>query len=143
MSNKFDKIEESLDVDVKTISTEYIKDTKKEIKRPIGPDESQSDYEYTRQNLYDLLEKGQEAIYEMLEIAKETQKARDFEVAGQLIKSVGDVSDKLLDLQHKMKKLKQEDQKSLSGPANVTNNALFVGSTADLQKFLKESMKDK
>lgn len=143
MSNNFDKIEESLDVDVKTISKEYIKDTKKEIKRPIGPDESQSDYEYTRQNLYDLLEKGQEAIYEMLEIAKETQKARDFEVAGQLIKSVGDVSDKLLDLQHKMKKLKQEDQKSLSGPANVTNNALFVGSTADLQKFLKETMKDK
>jgi superfamily I DNA/RNA helicase len=142
MSNNFDKIEETLDVDVKTISKEYIKKVKKEISRPVGPDEAQSDYEYTRQNLYDLLEKGQEAIYEMLEIAKETQKARDFEVAGQLIKSVGDVSDKLLDLQHKMKKLKQEDPK-LPNQTNVTNNALFVGSTADLQKFLKETMKDK
>jgi hypothetical protein len=142
MSSKFDKIEESLDVDVKTISKEYINEVKKEVKTPVGPDESQSDYEYTRQNLYDLMEKGQEAIYEMLEIAKETQKARDFEVAGQLIKSVGDVSDKLLDLQHKMKKLKQEDSQ-LTANKTITNNALFVGSTADLQKFLKESMKDK
>lgn len=142
MSSKFDKIEESLDVDVKTISKEYINEVKKEVKTPVGPDEAQSDYEYTRQNLYDLMEKGQEAIYEMLEIAKETQKARDFEVAGQLIKSVGDVSDKLLDLQHKMKKLKQEDSQ-ITANKTITNNALFVGSTADLQKFLKESMKDK
>lgn len=141
MSNKFDKINETLDIDARAISTEYVEKVKSEIKKPISEDEAHSDYEYTRQNLYDLIEKGQEAIYEMLEIAKETQKARDFEVAGQLIKSVGDVSDKLLDLQHKMKKLKEEDKSS--SPTNVTNNALFVGSTADLQKFLKESMKDK
>ena len=87
------------------------------------------------------MEMGQHAAYEMFEIAKETQKARDFEVVGQLLKAVGDISDKLLDNQQKMKKLKEDD-----GKPNITNNttnALFVGSTADLQKFLKNSMTDK
>lgn len=141
MTGKFDHIEEALDIDVTTISKKYIKDTRQEIKRPIGLDEIEGDSRYTRDNLYDLVEKGQNAIYEMLEIAKQTQKARDFEVVGQLIKCVGDVSDKLLDLQSKKKKLKEED--TASKITNNTTNALFIGSTADLQKFLKESMKSK
>lgn len=140
MTKKFDDIENALDIDVKTTSSEYIDKVHQIVKRPINLDEIDGDSKYTRDNLYDLVEKGQEAIYEMLEIAKETQKARDFEVVGQLIKSVADVSDKLLDLQTKKKKLKEEDNKT--NITNNTTNALFVGSTADLQKFLKESMKN-
>jgi hypothetical protein len=87
------------------------------------------------------MEMGQHAAYEMFEIAKETQKARDFEVVGQLLKTVGDISDKLLDNQQKMKKLKEEENRT--NVTNNTTNALFVGSTADLQKFLKNSMADK
>ena len=87
------------------------------------------------------MEMGQHAAYEMFEIAKETQKARDFEVVGQLLQAVGDISDKLLDNQQKMKKLKEDESKT--NITNNTTNALFVGSTADLQKFLKNSMTDK
>ncbi len=96
------------------------------------------DYEYTRGNLYSLIEKGQEAMNGILEVAQETDSPRAYEVAGQLIKSVGDTTDKLLDLQKKMKDLGEDK----SGPTNVTNNAIFVGSTAELQKALKQSMKD-
>ena len=96
------------------------------------------DYEYTRGNLYSLIEKGQEAMNGILEVAQETDSPRAYEVAGQLIKSVGDTTDKLLDLQKKMKDLGEDK----SGPTNVTNNAIFVGSTSELQKALKQSMKD-
>ena len=96
------------------------------------------DYEYTRGNLYSLIEKGQEAMNGILEVAQETDSPRAYEVAGQLIKSVGDTTDKLLDLQKKMKDLGEDK----AGPTNVTNNAIFVGSTSELQKALKQSMKD-
>jgi GTP cyclohydrolase II len=80
----------------------------------------------------------------MLDIAKETQKARDFEVVGQLLKAVGDLSDKLLDNQQKIKKIEEENlEKSSSKVTNNTTNALFVGSTAELQKFLKDSMRER
>jgi hypothetical protein len=85
-----------------------------------------------------LIEKGQEAINGILELAQEGQQPRSYEVVGQLIKSVGDVSDKLLDLQQKMKDLNKEEK--ASSPTTV-NNALFVGSTAELQKMLKEGLK--
>ncbi len=97
------------------------------------------DYEYTRGNLYSLIEKGQEAMNGILEVAQETDSPRAYEVAGQLIKSVGDTTDKLLDLQKKMKDLGEDK----AGPTHVTNNAVFVGSTAELQKVLKQSLKDK
>ena len=94
------------------------------------------DYEYTRGNLYSIIEKGQEAINGILELAQESEMPRAYEVAGQLIKNVSDATDKLMDLQKKLKDVSEEkDQK---GPTTV-NNALFVGSTADLQKMLKQA----
>ena len=92
------------------------------------------DYEYTRGNLYSIIEKGQEAINGILEIAQESEMPRAYEVAGQLIKSVSDATDKLIDLQKKVKEVNEDEKK---GPTNVTNNALFVGSTADLAKLIK------
>ena len=87
--------------------------------------------------MYSLIEKGQEAVNGILELAQETEQARAYEVAGQLIQSVADATDKLLDLQKKLKDVEEDNPK---GPTNVTN-ALFVGSTAELAKILKD--KDK
>ena len=98
-------------------------------------DDIEKDYDYTRGNLYSIIEKGQEAINGILEIAQESEMPRAYEVAGQLIKSVSDATDKLLDLQKKVKEVNEE--KEARGPNNVTN-ALFVGSTADLAKLIKQ-----
>ena len=95
------------------------------------------DYEYTRGNLYSIIEKGQEAINGILELAQESEMPRAYEVAGQLIKSVSDATDKLMDLQKKLKDVNEEQQQK--GP-NTVNNALFVGSTADLTKLLKNGV---
>jgi hypothetical protein len=127
---KYEGLEKALDIETNIISKEIIKDIK-EIEIPNDP---QKDYDYTRKNLYNLIEKGQEAINGILELAQESEHPRAFEVAGQLIKSVGDVTDKLLDLQKKMKDL---DAPSKKGSTTV-NNALFVGSTAELSKLLKQ-----
>jgi len=94
------------------------------------------DYEYTRGNLYSLIEKGQEAVDGILELAQESDQPRAFEVAGQLIKHVGDVADKLVDLQKKVADI--ENPKGSTKEVNTTNNTMFVGSTADLAKFLKQ-----
>lgn len=95
----------------------------------------QKDYEYTRANLYSLIEKGQEAINGIMELAGEGGSPRAYEVAGQLIKSVADTTDKLADLQKKIKELEENGKKTTN---NVTNNAVFVGSTSELQKMLKQ-----
>ena len=95
----------------------------------------QKDYEYTRANLYSLIEKGQEAINGIMELAGEGGSPRAYEVAGQLIKSVADTTDKLADLQKKIKDLEEDGKKTTN---NVTNNAVFVGSTSELQKMLKQ-----
>ena len=100
---------------------------------PVGDDDIDKDYEYQRQNFYSLVERGQDAIDGILDIAKESEHPRTYEVAGQLIKTVAEVTEKLGDLQEKMKKLKDVPN---NAPKNVTN-ALFVGSTAELQKMLK------
>jgi len=92
------------------------------------------DFETGRKNLYNLLDKGNEAIDGILNLAKEGEHPRAYEVAGQLIKTVSEVSQNLLDLQDKLKKVKDIPDK---GPKNVTN-ALFVGSTTELQKMLKK-----
>ena len=97
-------------------------------------DDIEKDYEYTRGNLYSIIEKGQEAINGILELAQESEMPRAYEVAGQLIKSVADATDKLMDLQKKLKHVNEEQESK--GPTTV-NNALFVGSTAELQKLLK------
>ena len=101
-------------------------------------DDITKDYEYTRGNLYSIIEKGQEAINGILELAQESEMPRAYEVAGQLIKSVSDATDKLMDLQKKLKDVNEEDKK---GPTTV-NNALFVGSTAELSKLLKSQHND-
>tara|TARA_R100001443_G_scaffold40499_1_gene53928 strand:+ start:2687 stop:3112 length:426 start_codon:yes stop_codon:yes gene_type:complete len=137
MSDQFDSINDTLDVEVQ--AGEIVKETKRELKKISGQEDHLKDYEYTRGNLYSLIEKGQEAINGILELAQEGQQPRSYEVVGQLIKSVGDVSDKLLDLQQKMKDLNKEEK--ASSPTTV-NNALFVGSTAELQKMLKEGLKN-
>ena len=102
-------------------------------------DDITKDYEYTRGNLYSIIEKGQEAINGMLELAQESEMPRAYEVAGQLIKSVSDATDKLMDLQKKLKDVEEETQQK--GPSTV-NNALFVGSTAELAKLLKNGTKE-
>ena len=102
-------------------------------------DDIKKDYDYTRGNLYSIIEKGQEAINGILELAQESDQPRAYEVAGQLIKSVSDATDKLMDLQKKLKDV--EEDKQVRGPSTV-NNALFVGSTAELAKMLKDGLKD-
>ena len=97
-------------------------------------DDVDSDYKYQRENLYTLVERGQDAIVGILDIARESEHPRAYEVAGNLIKNVADVTDKLMILQEKIKKVKEE---SHTGPKSVTN-ALYIGSTAELQKLLKD-----
>ena len=106
-------------------------------KPPITKDDITRDYEYTRGNLYSIIEKGQEAIDGILELAQESDMPRAYEVAGQLIKSVSDATDKLIDLQKKLKDVNEEQISK--GPTNVTN-ALFVGSTAELAKLIKTGL---
>ena len=97
-------------------------------------DDADIDYKYSRDNFYNLIERGQDAIDGILDIAKEGEHPRAYEVAGQLIKNVSEVTERLVELQEKMKKLKEVPD---TGPKNVTN-ALFVGSTKELQKMLKQ-----
>jgi len=129
----FDAINRALDV-----KAEIVKEggcvKKSDKAQRIEKDDPTKDYEYTRAQLYNLIEKGHEALNGILDVAADSQHPRAYEVAGQLIKSVGDVTDKLLDSQKKMKDM-DEDK---SGPKQVTNNSLFVGSTSDLQKMLKQ-----
>ena len=97
----------------------------------------EKDYEYTRANLYSLIEKGQESLNGIMELAGESASPRAYEVAGQIIKSVADTTDKLMELQ---KKVKEVDEEKAKGPSQVTNNAVFVGSTSDLSKMLKQGI---
>ena len=133
--SKFDEINDALDIEVS--DTPEKSSIKKKNELPDVSDQIQKDYEYTRGNLYSLIEKGQEALNGILEVAEDSQHARSYEVAGQLIKSVGDTTDKLIDLQSKMKDLNKEDK--AKGPSTV-NNALFVGSTSELSKLLKNGV---
>jgi hypothetical protein len=136
MKNNFDKIDETLDIKATITAKEIIKESKKEIKNIEEKDHSELDYDYIRGTLYSLIEKGQEAATSLLELAQDGQQPRAYEVFGQLIKNVADSTDKLMDIHQKVKELKKEQ---ISGPKNVTN-ALFVGSTAELQKLLKNGL---
>ena len=136
MSN-YDSIDEALN----TTSSIEVSDTpeggcikRKDALKNVTNDVDQ-DYDYTRANLYSLIEKGQEAINGIMELAGEGGSPRAYEVAGQLIKSVADTTDQLADLQKKIKDLEEDGKKTTS---NVTNNAVFVGSTSELQKMLKQ-----
>jgi hypothetical protein len=135
----FEDIDKALNIETTPIKSEIVKSEPVAINKVADSTEQlQKDYEYSRGQLYSIIEKGQEAINGILELAQESDSPRAYEVAGQLIKNVGDVTDKLLDLQKKMKDINQEQKGS--APTSVTNNAVFLGSTAELQKFLKSSM---
>ena len=99
-------------------------------------DDVDKDYEYTRANLYSLIEKGQESLNGIMELAGESASPRAYEVAGQIIKSVADTTDKLMELQKKLKEIDEDKGKT----TQVTNNALFVGSTSELSKMLKDGI---
>jgi len=130
MSSTDDKLNEVLEI--ADLPEKVIKTTPK-VPRPKENEDVDSDYKYSRENLYNLVERGQDAIDGILDLAREGEHPRAYEVAGQLIKNVGEVTEKLLQLQEKMKKLKDVPDKA---PKNVTN-ALFVGSTTELNKLLK------
>lgn len=134
----FEDIDKALDIEPTKLKSEIVKSEPVPVLATQETEQLQKDYEYSRGQLYSIIEKGQEAINGILELAQESDSPRAYEVAGQLIKNVGDVTDKLLDLQKKMKDINQEQKGS--APTSVTNNAVFLGSTAELQKFLKSSM---
>ena len=138
----FDEIDETLDIDrgaeiMKAPVNKPTRTSPKNIKS--GKEDITKDYEYSRAQLYSLVEKGQEAVDGALDVAQQSDSARAYEVAGQLIKHVADTADKLMDLQKKVKEIDEVKDKNTT---NVTNNSLFVGSTADLQKMLKQMKKD-
>jgi len=137
MTKKFDKLNETFDVSNEIVESksEIIESKVESISS--SAEDIKKDYEYTRGNLYSIIEKGQEAINGILELAAESEMPRAYEVAGQLIKNVSDATDKLMDLQKKLKDI--EETKQVRGPTNVTN-ALFVGSTAELSKLLKDGL---
>ena len=134
MTKKFDELNDTFNVAGEIVSQEVEKIDSVQEKRDVSKDDIKKDYEYTRGNLYSLIEKGQEAINGILELAQESEMPRAYEVAGQLIKNVADATDKLMELQKKLKDV--EEEKQVKGPSTV-NNALFVGSTAELAKLLK------
>jgi len=137
MNEKFNSISESLNTETSIVSVDIEKSTDIiETQKNLSPHDLQKDYQYTRANLYSLIEKGQEALNGIMELAAESDSPRAYEVAGQIIKSVGDTTDKLLDLQKKLKEMEENNTKQSTG--NVTNNAVFVGSTSELSKLLKQ-----
>lgn len=135
----FDGIEDAMDVETDIVPADPAPIAKAEEVATATKEQLKKDYEYTRGNLYSLIEKGQEAVDGILELAQESDQPRAYEVAGQLIKHVGDVADKLVDLQ---KKVAEIENPKKTKEVNTTNNTMFVGSTADLAKFLK-SQQDK
>jgi len=134
MNTNFNSIEKSLNVETSIVK----KDEKTELPNVVlKKNDIEKDYKYTRGQLYSLIEKGQEAINGIMEVAGESASPRAYEVAGQLIKSVADSTDKLMDLQKKMKDIDEDSTKTQN---TVTNNALFVGSTSELSKLLKQGI---
>ena len=126
MPNNYDSIDKALNTESNIVD---VNDSTSTMQKHNGND-IRKDYEYTRANLYSLIEKGQEAINGIMEVAGEGASPRAYEVAGQLIKSVADTTDKLIDLQKKLKDVEEDTKKTTN---NVTNNAVFVGSTSELQ----------
>ena len=134
---KMTNLDDTFNVESTIVPSEKVGITPEQKPDRLTKDDIEKDYEYTRGNLYAIIEKGQEAINGILELAQESEMPRAYEVAGQLIKSVSDATDKLMDLQKKLKDVEEETK--VKGP-NTVNNALFVGSTAELQKLLKNGL---
>ena len=136
MKNSYDSLNDTFNTDP-VEDTDIVKDEKRKNQIQKLTDDVSKDYDYTRGNLYSLIEKGQEAINGIMEVAGETASPRAYEVAGQLIKSVADTTDKLADLHKKVKEIEADNPKTQN---TVTNNALFVGSTSELSKMLKDGI---
>ena len=134
MTKKFDNLNETFNVDGDIVPVKSEQVSNEIEKYASAADDIKKDYEYARGNLYSLVEKGQEAINGILELAQESEMPRAYEVAGQLIKNTSEIAEKLMAL-HKVKKDVEEEK--TKGPTTV-NNALFVGSTAELAKLLKQ-----
>ena len=134
---KMSNLDDTFDIESTIVPSEKVGITPEQKPDRLTKTDIDKDYEYTRGNLYSIIEKGQEAINGILELAQESEMPRAYEVAGQLIKSVSDATDKLMDLQKKLKDVEEETK--VKGPSTV-NNALFVGSTAELQKLLKSGL---
>ena len=136
MTNMDEKVNEILGLNSLPEEKKEVKEFSPPVKREDDKSKADvdNDYKYSRDNYYNLIEKGQEAIQGILDIAKEGQHPRAYEVAGQLIGQVGQTVDKLQDLQKKLKDLKELPK---TANANI-KNALFVGSTAELQKMLNK-----
>ena len=137
MTKKLDETFNITPTEISVDESEVVVGVDREKPDRLTQDDITKDYEYTRGNLYSISEKGQEAINGILELAQESEMPRAYEVAGQLIKSVSDATDKLMDLQKKLKDVEEETKQK--GPSTV-NNALFVGSTADLAKIIKSGL---
>ena len=136
--SKFDSLNDTFNTDDGVEVDAIVKAEDAEIQKSQTRAENvEKDYDYTRGNLYSLIEKGQEAINGIMEVAGETASPRAYEVAGQLIKSVADTTDKLADLHKKVKDIEADNPKTQN---TVTNNALFVGSTSELSKMLKDGL---
>tara|TARA_B100001057_G_scaffold32500_1_gene29484 strand:- start:4168 stop:4605 length:438 start_codon:yes stop_codon:yes gene_type:complete len=136
-----DRLDELLDINNE--AEEVVKETNKQLvprdqngRFTERKDEQQVDYKYTRNTLYGLVERGQDAIEGILDLAKESEHPRTYEVAGQLIKTVSETSEKLLQIQKMMDDLEDDRPRN-----QTTNQNLFVGSTAELQKLLKNNAK--
>ena len=123
-------IDKQLD-DILDISQDIKKKSTEVVKVPERTEHAETDYRYARENLYNLVERGQDAIDGILDLSKETESPRAYEVAGQLIKTVSDTAEKLIDIQKKLKDLEKEND------VKTQHNHLYVGSTSELQKFLK------
>ena len=136
MKDSYDSLNDTFNTDPVEVNAITKEDKAKSNIQKLTDDVSK-DYDYTRGNLYSLIEKGQEAINGIMELAGESASPRAYEVAGQLIKSVADTTDKLADLHKKIKEIDEDKPKTQN---NVTNNALFVGSTSELSKMLKDGM---
>jgi|TARA_Y100000310_G_scaffold343209_1_gene449805 Pyruvate/2-oxoacid:ferredoxin oxidoreductase gamma subunit len=129
------KLNKALDILTPPISK--IKEPPVKVLPDRGPDEANTDYQYARENLYNLVERGTEALDELIEVAKESESPRSYEVVGQLIKTLSDTNKDLLNIQKQIKDIKQEHATT----QNITN-AVFVGSTAELQKLIKNTEKE-
>jgi len=137
MKNNYDDLNETFNTEIEVQQVNEGGCVRRKDTLPDITDDAEKDYKYARAQLYSLIEKGQETLNGVMELAGESASPRAYEVAGQVLKSTADITDKLADLQKKMKDLEEDKPK---GPNTVTNNALFVGSTTELSKMLKEGI---
>ena len=137
MKDNYDDLNDTFNTEIEVQQVNEGGRIRKKDKMTDITDDAEKDYKYARAQLYSLIEKGQETLNGVMELAGESASPRAYEVAGQVLKSTADITDKLADLQKKMKDLDEDKPK---GPSNVTNNALFVGSTSELSKMLKQGI---